>query len=41
MGQMQFLLKWGMTNSTFRRIFTYKGQTSTAALLTLTGTTAI
>lgn len=25
MGQMQFLLKWGMTNSTFRRIFTYKG----------------
>jgi len=26
MGQMQFLLKWGMTNSTFRKIFTYKGR---------------
>lgn len=25
MGQMQFLLKWGMTNSTFRKVFTYKG----------------
>ena len=26
MGQMQFLLKWGMTNSTFRRAFTHKGK---------------
>lgn len=24
-GQMQFLLKWGMTSSTFRKFFTYKG----------------
>ena len=24
-GQIQFLLKWGMTNSTFRKVFTYKG----------------
>lgn len=26
MGQMQFLLKWGMTNSTFRHAFTRKGE---------------
>lgn len=26
MGQMQFLLKWGITNSTFRRVFTRKGE---------------
>lgn len=26
MGQMQFLLKWGITNGTFRRLFTYNGQ---------------
>lgn len=26
MGQMQFLLKWGMTNSTFRRVLTHKGK---------------
>lgn len=25
-GQMQFLLKWGMTSSTFRKIFTHKGE---------------
>lgn len=25
-GQMQFLLKWGMTSSTFRKVFTYKGK---------------
>ena len=25
-GQMQFLMKWGMTSSTFRRLFTYRGQ---------------
>lgn len=25
LGQMQFLLKWGLTNSTFRKIFTCKG----------------
>lgn len=25
MGQMQFLLKWGMTNGTFRRLFTHNG----------------
>ena len=25
-GQMQFLLKWGMTSSTFRKVFTYKGE---------------
>lgn len=25
-GQMQFLLKWGITSSTFRRIFTHKGE---------------
>lgn len=25
-GQMQFLLKWGMTNSTFRHLFTYKDE---------------
>lgn len=25
-GQMQFLLKWGMTSSTFRRVFTNKGE---------------
>lgn len=23
---MQFLLKWGMTSSTFRKVFTYKGK---------------
>ncbi len=26
MGQMQFLLKWGLTNSAFRRVFTHKGK---------------
>ena len=26
MGQMQFLLKWGMTNSTFRHLFTHKDE---------------
>lgn len=25
-GQFQFLLKWGMTSSTFRKLFTYKGR---------------
>lgn len=25
-GTMQFLLKWGMTNGTFRKLFTYKGK---------------
>ena len=25
-GQMQFLLKWGNTSSTFRKVFTYKGE---------------
>lgn len=25
MGQMQFLLKWGMTNGTFRKLFTHNG----------------
>lgn len=25
-GQIQFLLKWGMTNKTFRRVFTYRGE---------------
>lgn len=25
MGQLQFLMKWGLTNSTFRKIFTCKG----------------
>ena len=24
-GQMQFLMKWGMTSGTFRRLYTYKG----------------
>ena len=24
-GQMQFLMKWGMTSSTFRRLYTYRG----------------
>lgn len=32
MGQMQFLLKWGMTNSTFRRAFTNKGKDFDPAL---------
>ncbi len=25
LGQMQFLLKWGITSSTFRKLFTYRG----------------
>ena len=25
-GQMQFLMKWGLTSSTFRKLYTYRGQ---------------
>lgn len=32
MGQMQFLLKWGMTNATFRRVLTHKGKDFNPAL---------
>ena len=36
MGQMQFLLKWGMTNSTFRRHFTFKGREFSPSLAAVT-----
>lgn len=32
-GQMQFLLKWGVTSSTFRKLFTYKGCDFNAGLI--------
>ena len=32
-GQMQFLLKWGMTSSTFRKVFTYKGKDFSASTI--------
>jgi len=32
-GQMQFLLKWGMTSSTFRKLYTYKGCDFSPALV--------
>ena len=33
MGQAQFLFKWGMTSSTFRRLYTYRGCDFSTALL--------
>jgi hypothetical protein len=32
-GQMQFLMKWGMTSSTFRRLYTYRGQAFSPELI--------
>ncbi len=32
-GQLQFLMKWGMTNSAFRKTFTFKGKDFDAALV--------
>lgn len=32
-GQMQFLLKWGLTSSTFRRLYTYRGHDFDASLV--------
>lgn len=32
-GSFQFLLKWGMTSSTFRKLFTYKGRVFDQALV--------
>lgn len=32
-GNMQFLLKWGMTSATFRKLFTYKNQDYDEALI--------
>lgn len=33
MGQMQFLLKWGMTNSTFRKGYTFRGHSFDTKLI--------
>ena len=33
LGQVQFLMKWGMTSSTFRRLYTYRGRDFDAALI--------
>ena len=32
-GQMQFLMKWGMTSSTFRKLYTYRGHDFSVALI--------
>ncbi len=33
LGQMQFLLKWGLTSSTFRKLYTYRGCDFSPALI--------
>ena len=32
-GQMQFLMKWDMTSSTFRKLYTYRGRSFSPALI--------